>query len=191
MWPDSQHLQDNGRDRRMGARWERNFGCLAGQYGKSFTPHQVGRLIAANAYSYKDAWRLLLLPDFTIWSAPGEHHEIKHKNPTRNGRYYGLEKYRFDALTEFSVETRQTVLYTIHDWELAGATRSDDEMPNDIRHWLTADVIALAEYIRVHKVIPHPMNTWVNGQPTTRPGYYWPTRLWQPLATWWRHWRLL
>ena len=183
--PNSRHLVDNPADRRMGERWERNFCLLAAEYRKMFTPHQISRTGAANASKCVDGdWQQFLLPDVTVWTAPGEHHEIKHKNPTGQGRY-GLEKYRLDALVRFRLETNQPVLYTIHDWQLAGATSSDAEMPNDVQHWVTVDVLALDMYITEHHLPAWPMRTWVNGEREERDGYYWPTTLWQPLEHWW------
>lgn len=135
--------RDNASDRRTGARWERGFCVLAAGFGKTFTPHQIGRNQSAAAYERAtDGWSSLTLPDVTIWSAPGEHHEIKHKNRTRDGMY-GLEEYRVNALVRFANTTAQRVYYTIHDWEIAGATSSADEIANDIEHWFCADIAVL------------------------------------------------
>lgn len=185
--PSKTHCVNNGEDRRLGERWERNFCLLAADAGKGFTPLQIGRPAAANWYKRpaKQTWHSSLLPDVAVWTAPGEHHEIKHKNPTR-GHYYGLEKYRLDALVDFRLETQQPVMYTIHDWELAGARSSRDPMPNRLEHWRTIDVLALEAYISAHVLFPVMMDTWVNGRVEKRLGYYWPVTLWQTLETWWR-----
>ena len=191
--PTSRHLLDNAADRRCGALWERNFCLLAGLFGKAFTPHQLGRTGAATMWKRgAHDWNPFLLPDVTVWTAPGEHHEIKHKNPTTKylggrkvARCYGLEKYRLDALVAFRVETQQPVMYTVHDWELAGATTSRDEMANDVRHWLTVDVLALSEYVARNDIQPVLMRTYVNSRNDEREGYYWPTALWLPLEHWW------
>lgn len=121
---------------------------MARLYGKVFTPHQFGRPGAAAMFfggattdhEGKTRWTL---PDVTVWSAPGEHHEIKHKNRTRDGKY-GLERYRLDALIRFAKITRQKVYYTIHDWELAGASSAADDIANDIDHWFVGDIAQLS-----------------------------------------------
>ena len=139
--------RDNSRDRKTGQHWERQFCTLAAGFGKVFTPHQIGRNDSAAA-AYRKAegqsWSVLTLPDVTVWSAPSEHHEIKHKNRTSDGMY-GLEEYRIDALVGFAATTQQRVYYTIHDWEVAGAQSSDERVPNDIAHWFYADIEIIAE----------------------------------------------
>lgn len=139
------HAGDNAKDRATGAYWEREFGKLAGIHGKVFTPHQL-HLANKSAASYRwgqGQWHVALLPDITVWSAPGEHHEIKHKDATRTGRY-GLEEYRLRALVAFAEETQQPVLYTIHDWRRAGASSSAERVPNRLCDWVCADILELA-----------------------------------------------
>jgi len=181
--------RDNTHDRHIGQKWERNFCALAADHQKSFTAHQIGRDQSAQWYKrHPNGIHPLLLPDATIWSAPGEHHEIKHKRATHPGRAYrcyGLEKYRLDALVMFRHETQQPVMYTVHDWELAGATSSSAPMLNRIDHWLTADVLDLAEYVKDEHLGTVPFPTWVNGQMRNRPGYFWPTTCWVSLRWWW------
>lgn len=141
------HCEDNATDRAVGAHWERQFCVMAAALGKMFTPHQLPLAAkSASAFGRADdgSWARWLLPDVTIWSAPGEHHEIKHKNQTPDG-CYGLEVYRLDSLVEFARTTGQTVLYTIHDWEIAGAATSRSPVRNDLRHWFAADVRDLAQ----------------------------------------------
>lgn len=137
------HATDNERDRRIGAHWEREFCKMAAGFGKVFSPHQINTLDgAAVAYGLGDngQWDNYLLPDVTIWSAPGEHHEVKHKQRTWD-LCYGLERYRLDALVRWANTTGQPVYYTIHDWQVAGGTDAADEsIPNDLRHWFYADV---------------------------------------------------
>lgn len=137
--------RNNGKDRATGEHWERQFCDLAARFGRTFTPHQIGRPNqSASAYSLgPGGWSTLLLPDVTVWSAPGEHHEIKHKNRTRDGMY-GLERYRLDALVRFGNTTGQKIYYTIHDWELAGASSSEERVANDIRHWFVGDIADLS-----------------------------------------------
>lgn len=140
--------RDNAADRGIGQYWEFQFCMMARTYDKVFTPHQFGRRDQSALYyggaadlDGKTRWTL---PDITIWSAPGEHHEIKHKNRDRSG-CYGLERYRLDALLRFANATGQRVYYTVHDWEIAGATNSREKAPSDIAHWFAADVYDLAQ----------------------------------------------
>lgn len=185
----STHLVDVVADRALGAYWERQFCRLAATQRKAFTPQQIGREKAASWFCKDDAdqWRTTLLPDVTVWTCPGEHHEIKHKAPTRAG-CFGLEKYRLDALLDFQSETQQYVLYTIHDWQCAGALESRAAMPNKLEHWITADILMLEKYIHTRRIQPVTFSTYVNGKPATRPGYYWPQSLWMPLDLWWNPW---
>lgn len=176
--------RNNAADRSVGEVWERRFCKLAALHGKAFTAQQIGRTGAASWLRLNHDWHRNLLPDVTVWTAPGEHHEIKHKNPTRYDSY-GLEKYRLDALVAFARETQQSVLYTIHDWQLAGAHDRDEPTPNRIQDWRTADILKLDESIRRGLARTARMQTWVRGEWTEVPGYYWPALLWQPLERWW------
>lgn len=119
---------------------------LAAAYGKEFTPHQIEHRDGAACSWWRDnagIWRKQLLPDLAIWSAPGEHHEIKHKEVMRNG-CYGYEAYRLRELIRFSDITGQRVYLTIHDWRKAGASCAQADVPNRIEDWLCADVTALS-----------------------------------------------
>jgi hypothetical protein len=176
-------VRDNTKDRAIGAHWERQFGVMAASFGLLFTPHQLPLASkSAAAYGRKSGeWEACLLPDITIWSAPGEHHEIKHKNPTRHGSY-GLERYRLDALLRFAGETQTAVLYTIHDWQRAGAASSDERTPNRVSDWLTANVAELAE--RVGFVGQH-MQSYRNGRMSDAEICYWPVAAFGPLIAWW------
>jgi hypothetical protein len=137
--------RDNAADRKVGQHWEFQFCMMAREHDKVFTPHQFGRPDQSAMFygGTSSAKSQFTLPDITIWSAPGEHHEIKHKNRDQLG-CYGLEVYRLDALVRFANATGQRVYYTIHDWELAGAARSGDVVGNDIQHWFAGDVIDLS-----------------------------------------------
>lgn len=171
------------RDRSVGQLWEEEkFPELIGQYRPGWFTRNQRRRDGAAVAERIDAGELrrMLLPDVVIWSAPTEHHEIKHKNATSQGMY-GLEVYRFRALVEFAAETRQPVLYTIHDWELAGASSATEPMPNVLAHWLTIPT-QLLEW-RLPK--PRTSPSWVNGEKRMVPTFYWPTDLWEPLADWW------
>lgn len=177
--------RDHASDQQLGHLWERQFCQLAMQYRKSFTPHQIGHDMSATWYRpIASGVYPALLPDVTVWTAPGEHHEIKHKNPTNSG-CYGLEQYRLEALLAFRAETKQPVLYTIHDWQLANAPTSRATMPNHIAHWVTVDVVVLQDYITAEHLSTQSFPTYVNGRKTIRPGYFWPITLWQPLEWWW------
>ncbi len=168
------HCNNLVADRQTGAQWERNFCALAGQHGFTFTPMQLAHDGAAAAYSCDTKWHTLLLPDVVIWTAPGQSHEIKHKEPTRNGRF-GLEAYRFDALLQFANVSQMAVFYTIHDHSVGNA--------NAIEEWKAAKIVELDGqwcYTQTDGV------SWVNG--VKRDGvkiYYWPTSIWQALATVW------
>lgn len=167
---------DNRADRAIGAYWETKFCLLAAGYGLMFSPLQIGRKASAIAVSWQGkAWNTLTLPDVTIWTAPGQHHEIKHKAPTPGG-CFGLEVYRFDALLAFAAETQQAVFYTIHNHALAGGR---DVKISDPAHWLTTNVNDL----RGKQRSIYPGKSWIAGKPVDNvPILYWPVALWQPLS---------
>lgn len=171
------HCKDNVADRKLGEGWERQFCLLAAAVGKSFTPMQIGRDGSAMAFSKNGRWNKYTLPDVTVWTAPGEHHEIKHKNPTKNGMF-GLEVYRFNALLWFAKETQQDVMYTIHNHDLAGGREIE---VNKLDHWITANILALNDSWA------YTANgySYINGERKETQIYYWPTNLWQPLAAYW------
>lgn len=177
---------DNAADRATGETWERAFCELARDHGKVFTPHQIGTPNkSAAAYGPGEhgiGYSTYLLPDVTVWTAPGEHHEIKHKNQDRSG-CYGLERYRLDALVRWANTTGQDVFYTIHDWELAGATNSRDPVPNRIEHWRCANVSDLAMRITTTRV----GTSWIGGvkRDDVRICYWTARRNFQPLSDLW------
>lgn len=178
MTPRPRQCSDLNGDRRLGEYWEQQFCILAAQYGRSFTRHQFRKSEAANAYRLEgQRYHSVLLPDITVWSAPGEHHEIKHKDPTRDG-YFGLEKYRLDALVWFARETKQSVLYTIHNHKLAGGR---DVKANRLQDWMTANVIDL-EYSYEKEDYG---DTWCRGETIQVKRLYWPVGLWIPLEDAW------
>jgi len=168
-------------DRAIGAYWERQFGIMAGELGKVFTPHQLHLTTkSASAYGLVSGrgWRHYLLPDVTIWSAPGEHHEIKHKRPTPDG-CYGLELYRLDALAEFAETTGQGVYYTIHDWDSAGGR---DQQANRLEDWRYADVTDISQ----RSTKSGRGMSWVHGRQKEVEIRYWTaTRFFRPLAELW------
>lgn len=171
------HCSDNQADRAMGAYWERQFCLLAATYGLWFSPLQIGRQTSAVAWcGAPGTWHSLTLPDITIWTAPGQHHEIKHKAPTGQG-YFGLEAYRFRALIAFTTVTRQAVFYTIHNHALAGGR---EQRANDLRHWITANVNDL----RNSPYRTFSGSSYVNGKRVDGIAInYWRSTLWQPLET--------
>lgn len=138
-----------------------------------FSALQIGRDGSTIA---RKGRKVFTLPDVTIWTAPGQHHEVKHKNPIRGT--FGLEEYRFRALVAFAGETKQSVLYTIHNHDLAGGR---DMRLNNIDHWITADVARL----RGRWVDRHDCPTWCNGARAVVPTLFWPVELWMPLEYYW------
>lgn len=184
MLPARTHCQNLQSDRDIGAYWERQFCLQAARFNKSFTPMQLGRKDSIVAHSYEsNGWKSYTLPDITIWTAPGEHHEIKHKAPFNAWRYgdsFGLEVYRFEALLWFAQETGQDVMYTIHDHS---KTAGRDATVNKIEHWITASVLTLNR--RWHT--KRPGQSWVNGQKKEVDIYYWSIDWWQPLLKYWNH----
>lgn len=166
-------------DRDMGDFWERQFCFLAAQYGRCFTRHQFKRKAAATAvYPITGGlYKAIVLPDITVWSAPGEHHEIKHKAPTKHGTF-GLERYRLDSLLKFADETKQPVQYTIHDHSRCGGRNAQ---VNRLGDWITADVRALANSIDFVGNGP----SYVNGEQRKVEICYWDSCKWIPLADFW------
>lgn len=157
---------------------------LALQFSRAFTAHQWARNAAAVIY-YRDEsmpagqrGRSLTLPDVTVWSRPGEHHEIKHKEPTGNAMF-GLEQYRFEALVWFSKQTGQNVFYTIHNHAL---NNGRDNPHNNANHWLTANVLTLES--AHHETADGP--SWVNGARRIVPIIYWSVDNWVRLIDLWR-----
>ncbi len=165
----------------MGAYWERQFGIMAGALGKIFTPHQLhlpDKSASAFGLVSGRGWKRYLLPDVTVWSAPGEHHEIKHKRPTPDG-CYGLEVYRLEALTEFAGTTGQAVYYTIHDWEAAGGREKDY---NRLEDWFCADVADISQ----RSTKGGRGLSWVRGRKQEVEMRYWTaSRYFRPLADVW------
>lgn len=179
----SKRPRDNKKDRENGEYWEREFCLMAGHYGKVFTQHQLNRSSAAAFYGRQGpGWETKLLPDVTIWSAPGEHHEIKHKDPTRDG-CYGLEVYRLESLVRFVNTTGQQVLYTIHDWRHAGCQSSDDRPENRIEDWFFADIADLSRSHTKLRLSP----SYVDGDDRPDvPTFYWRVaEYFHPLSTLW------
>ena len=169
---------NNASDRELGKYWERQFCIMAYKYGKCFTPHQWNS-VEKSAVCYKANKNIYLLPDITIWTSPGEHHEIKHKNPTKKNSV-GLEKYRFDSLMSFKNETKQKVYYTIHNHDLSGGR---DGTENNIRHWFTSEV---GVNIDDKNAFVCDGYSWVNGQKKDVIMYYWDYGLFCLLKNLWR-----
>jgi len=166
------HCRNLKADRKLGEYWERQFCTMMADAGKMFTPMQIGRTESASAWSRSNGkWNHFTLPDVTIWTAPGEHHELKHKTPTKGGRF-GLERYRLDALIAFANETQDAVYYTIHDHH--GNRESFDNRCED---WVTADVLWLAKATHTE----YEGESYVNGTCKKVPIMYWNKQLFRPL----------
>ena len=164
--------QDLIGDRGLGAYWERELCREMARRGKAFTPLQIGRDNSAEWFRHNgEKWNRFTLPDVVIWTNPGEHHEIKHKTTNKYGKY-GLEKYRFEALVAFALETKQPVMYSIHDHH---GDRQNKQ--NNLSDWVTADVLNLhgADFQQYWG------NSWVGGEKKRVPILYWKAELWQPL----------
>jgi len=159
-------------DRMLGSYWEQEFVKMAIQAGKMVTSLQLNH--TKSIIAFKNI-RTLTLPDIVLWTFPGEYHEVKHKSPTRYGSF-GLEKYRFDALLDFANETRQKVMYTIHDHSLSGGRESKDNL---ISHWFTANVMDLNnKWVRLSYG-----SSWVAGvKKDGIPICYWKKELWRPFV---------
>ena len=145
---------------------------MMADHGKTFTPHQIGRSKSASAFYKKgQKWNHFTLPDVTVWSAPGEHHEIKHKTTTASGRF-GLEHYRLNSLVAFANETKQVVKYTIHDHK-----GDRDDRTNRPEDWLTISVLRLLSATKQDSW------TWsyVSGEKTRVPIWYWKRELFERL----------
>ncbi len=169
------HCADNAGDRKLGQYWEEQFGHMAAARGKLFTGHQWKK--SQSALAYKRGGKVVL-PDITIWSRPGEHHEIKHKNPT-NDEYFGLERYRLESLVEFAKAAFGETLYTIHDWTTPGR----DNRENNIDHWITAPVLLLSAHVERET----DGYSYINAEKKLVPICYWKIEWFGPLADYWAH----
>lgn len=178
MTPRPRHCEDIQSARNLGGKWEQNLCELAARYSRSFTCHQYKKSEAANCWKRIDGqYHPYLLPDVTLWTAPGEHHEVKHKDPMYGG-YYGIEQYRWEPLLWFARETKQSVHYTIHDWEMAGGR---DVEANRIEDWVTANVLDLDQFKK-----PGSWPSWRNGRTSdNEPGWKFHKGLFVPLETFW------
>jgi hypothetical protein len=173
MHPD--HCTDLEENRRIGEFWEQQFCKLARQYGHVYTPHQFGKdRIAACAFTSS---RPIILPDITIWSGDGAHHEIKHKDPAKHYRF-GLEVYRLESLLAFAKITGEPVYYTIHNWRAMGRNHKY----NRLCDWVTCNVHRLNEERSKPELGP----SWVNGKVMEVDILYWPLYLFKPLANLWQ-----
>lgn len=170
------HCANLQSDRKLGETWEKNFGQLAIRHGLTVTAHQIGRSESASAwYSEDGKKRHVILPDVVVWSFPGQHHEIKHKNPTRRGEF-GLEAYRFDSLRWFQKTTKQPVFYSIHNHDFSGGR---DGTENRLEHWVTASISMLDGVWAREDENGY---SYCNGQKIKTKILYWETNLFVPLA---------
>lgn len=174
------HASNNKVDRELGEYWERRFCQWAAKFDKSFTPMQIGRDKSAQAFNHSDGgYNSYTLPDVTVWTSPGEHHEIKHKAPIKDVQWYGLEEYRLNALLWFAEETKQMVMYTIHNHQLAGGR---DIKIDRLEHWFTVNVLELPARIAHQKRIKSYVNGKAKQNITT---FFWHMGLWLPLNDFW------
>ena len=180
------HCSDNSGDRRIGRDWEERFCELVAQRGRSFTTHQIDKSGAALAISIDmEREKRRTLPDVSVWTFPTEHHEIKHKSPTKEG-HFGLEVYRFDALRWFWLETGNDVMYTIHRHDWNGGRNVER---NRIEDWVTISIAKMDQLINRGAAVRRFSPSWVNGSRKDNvPMWYWHANLWAPLAHYWnRH----
>lgn len=176
------------KDRRIiGTYWEIMFCQLAYDFGRAFTPVQITTTKSqmdksAQWYLGSNGKSIYLLPDIVIWTFPGEHHEIKHKDPfsmNQHGDMFGLEQYRLEALLQFCHTTGQDVLYTIHNHALIhGNLRTRNRMSD----WLT---ISVSELDGRHVYRQKNGKTLYDGKYKEKPILYWPSEIWTPLETRW------
>lgn len=167
------HAAQNAYDRAIGEAWEARFEAMARDLG-----WECARAVAPEVWWKKSE----PLPDRTVRrDGKREWHEIKHKDPTRWTGEFGLEGYRMNALLHLAEVTGDPVLYTIHDWRLAGASSSDEDVENRLRDWRTVEVAALQET----ESRSAEGFTYYSGQKVRTKIYYWRKSLWAPLATYW------
>lgn len=162
----------NPADRALGEDWEGRFDTMARANG--FEVHRPG----APEPWWPDKG---LLPDrVTNREGETEWHELKHKRPTWHDEY-GLEDYRLAALVKLAQYVNEPVLYTIHDWELSGASKREEPVENALEDWLTADILDLAQ--RGSRL--EEGKTYHSSQTAKAQIHYWPSWLWTPLTWRW------
>ena len=162
------HAEDNPGDRASGTYWEQRFAVMAAGLGIRC------RRDEDKNWPYWDF--LLTYPD-----GHQEHHEIKNKRPTSR-REYGLEEHRLQGMLERS-SLALPIFYTIHDWELAGASTSREPMLNRMGDWRTVAIDALGDLDRFD---PRG-KTYYGGKLAYLPMWFWYAHKWSPLG---RHWGL-
>lgn len=171
----AKHCENIDRDRKLGSFWASQFIIMARQHGNSQINAQEKRSSAAIAHDPDG--RPMVLPDITLFkNGYIEHHEIKHKIPTKY-HSYGLEVYRFNSLLWYAQQTGENVMYTIHDYRASGRNNRE----NNIDDWVTANIRNLYETWR-HQSYGF---SWVNNRKIKVPIYYWAISLWSPLKEYW------
>lgn len=165
--------RDNNADRELGAYWERQFLRMAVQFGCVAEGKQDGKCKSAVAMSSSGG---VILPDTQI-SKGGVTlvPEVKHKDPTRHGRY-GYEEYRVASLVEYANATGLQVILAIHDHSLAGGK---DVKHNRLQDWRWQDILVLADCFDF-KAAGY---TWYGGQRVVREIFYWDVARFEPLST--------
>lgn len=168
-------------DRAIGDYWERRFGTMLARYGYMVTANQINNNKSAAAHYIADdgTFQRIILPDFVVWSFPGQHHEIKHKSPAKSGLRrgcYGLEEYRFEALKHFQSVTQQPVFYTIHDHDRAGGKFVKE---NRIKDWVTISI----QEMEGTEQYSEQGSSWCNGKKITTEIMYWHSSLFVSLES--------
>lgn len=164
---------DNRTDRAVGEAWEARFEDMAEGFG--FECHKP----EAPETWWPDKG---LLPDRLVQrDKRHEWHELKHKRPSRR-HLFGLEAYRLDALLRLAKHVGDAVLYTIHNWEAAGARSAGETVPNRIEDWVTIDVLELPDTISesVEKE-----STYYAGSKAKALIHYWDADAWDALSLRW------
>ena len=162
------HCGNVKNDRALGELWESNFckllpeGCVFDLHQKDRTSSAVLRVVEPESID-----RGITSPDVTVYwgSSVVSHHEIKHKNATRDG-CFGLEEYRVKSLLEFMKRSGQDVYYTIHDHDFSDGR---DGKVNDIKHWLTSSLSELLKDVLRKSDSP----SYRNGKKVDELTYYW------------------
>ncbi len=175
-------------DRELGEYWENKFCVMAAHsdFGRSFVKHQFRRSGATVAeYKLGGRHHTVTMPYVTILTTPGEHHEVKHKDPTQYGKF-GLEVYRFNALVWILRETGQNVYYTIHNYALQPEKIREERKHNPLcykTHWVTASIEELIDNISIRG---NHCPSLIGGKITANvPQYFWDKGIFRPLISLW------
>lgn len=133
----SRHMANKGADRALGEWWEGQFCQIA--KGRGWFFYRMQRQNESPMFRGPcDPWPT---PDVLLMQAGvSQWHEVRHKNPTRDGRF-GYERHRFEGLLGTLVASGIPTFLTFHDHDRAGGRDSKLNRPE---HWVTARVDELA-----------------------------------------------